>query len=83
MADKKTPAGNGPEVPLGTVPPPTGNPELIGLRESEAAFIEKGKRLEGMDANEQSQGGVDLQEVKRNNDKALANVRKRIQRLTK
>lgn len=72
-----------PVVPLGTVAAPTDNPELIGLRESEAAFVEKGKRLEAMDANEQARGGVDLQEVKRNNDKALANVRKRIQRLTK
>lgn len=57
--------------------------ELAGLRESEAAFIAKGQRLEEMDANEQAQGGVDLQQVKRNNDLALANVRKRIAKLSK
>lgn len=82
MAEKKTPAAP-PVVPSGTTPPPTGNPELIGLRESEAAFAEKGKRLEAMDANEQAQGGVDLQQVKQANDKALANVRKRIEKLSK
>jgi len=75
MAEKKT-------VPANTEPAPE-NPALAGLRESEAAFMEKGKRLEAMDANEQSKGGVDLQEVKRRNDQALANVRKEIQKLTK
>lgn len=76
MADaKKT-------VPVNTEPAPE-NPELAGLRESEAAFIEKGKRLEAMDANEQKQGGADLQQVKQNNAVALANVRKRIAQLSK
>lgn len=80
MADPKKPA-----VPVNTAPPADGkeHPELAGLRESEAAFIEKGKRLEEMDANEQAQGGVDLQQVKQNNALALANVRKRIAKLSK
>ena len=78
MADKKTPA----PVPANTTPLPE-NPALVGLRESEAALIEKGKRLESMDANEQMRGGVDIQVVKRNNDLALANVRKEIQKLLK
>lgn len=69
-------------VPVNTAPPPE-NPELTGLRESEAAFLDKAKRLEAMDANEQAQGGVDLQQVKRSNDLALANVRKRIAKLSK
>lgn len=77
MADiKKNP------VPANTAPAPE-NPALAGLRESEAAFIEKGKRLNAMDANEQLRGGVDIQQVKRNNDLALANVRKEIEKLSK
>lgn len=77
MADaKKT-------VPANNTEPAPEHPELAGLRESEAAFVDKAKRLEAMDANEQKQGGVDLQQVKRNNDVALANVRKRIAQLSK
>lgn len=75
MADKKT-------VPVNTAPAPE-NPELAGLRESEAALVDKGKRLDAMDANEQAQGGVDLQQVKQNNAVALSNVRKRIAKLSK
>lgn len=74
-------AGAKQAVPANTAPP-VENPALAGLRESETAFIEKGKRLDAMDANEQAKGGVDLQEVKRNNDRALANVRKEIQKLS-
>lgn len=69
-------------IPVNTAPPPE-NSELVGLRESEAAFTGKAKRLEAMDANEQAQGGVDLQQVKRSNDLALANVKKRIAKLSK
>lgn len=74
-----------PVVPVNTAPPADGkeHPELAGLRESEAAMIDKGKRLEAMDANEQLQGGVDLRQVKQANAAALANVRKRIQKLSK
>lgn len=74
MADKKT--------PVNTEPAPE-HPELAGLRESEAAFVEKGKRLDSLDPNEQARGGVDIQQVKRSNDQALANVRKRIAQLSK
>lgn len=71
-------------VPVNTEPLPVSeHPELAGLRDSETAFVEKGKRLEAMDANEQSQGGVDIQQVKQANANALANVRKRIQKLSK
>lgn len=72
-----------PKTPANTAPAPTENPELIGLRESESVLVAKTERLEAMDANEQARGGVDLQVVKQNNARALADVRKRIERLSK
>lgn len=67
-------------VPVNTEPlPASEHPELAGLRESETAFIEKGKRLEAMDPNEQP----NRQEAIQANANALANVRKRIQKLSK
>lgn len=90
-ADEPAPSPTPPAAPAAPVisvnteplPGQKENPELAGLRESEAAFVEKGKRLEAMDANEQSQGGVDIQQVKQANANALANVRKRIAKLSK
>lgn len=75
MADQK-------KAPVGTDPIPD-SPELANLKEREKMLVEKGKKLDSMDANEQARGGVDIAQVKRQNATQLAEIRKAIAKLVK
>lgn len=57
--------------------------ELVNLRERETVLLDKQKRIDGMDANELSRAGVDINEVKRRNSLQLAEIRKAIEKESK
>lgn len=57
--------------------------ELVNAKERLQMLIDKGKRIEVMDANELARSGRDINEIKARNKRDIADQQKEIQRLSK